>query len=227
VAATRDPEKPGLRERKREQLRATIERAALELMTEHGYQDVTVEMICERADVSRRTFFNYFGSKEAVIVGHDPGPIPEDVQQAFIDGPRGSILADMARMLLASLAERPRHVDNKTWRARLDLIRSEPTLAKALADKVAAKNTDLETLVAERIRRRYHASGTPPGVPGAGTDGLAVDQVIARQTGFIVAMWWGIARYAIQTSVEHPEIDDEELIESLLDTLTLIQEAEL
>jgi hypothetical protein len=51
--------------------------------------------------------------------------------------------------------------------------------------------------------------------------------LITRQTGFIVAMWWGIARYAIQISVENPDIEDRELMESLLDTLTLIQEAEL
>ncbi|MCG7311128.1 TetR family transcriptional regulator [Brachybacterium sp. ACRRE] len=232
--------KPGLRERKREELRRRIERAALELMLEHGFDDVTVEMICESADVSRRTFFNYFGSKEAVVVGRDPGPLPEHVQEAFVDGPRGSILADLVRMLLAVMTTKPHGVDQKVWRARLELIRSDRTLAKAMADKVAAKNRDLEDLVARRIRKRYGASGTPPGPGGTAADGRpgldgadapasnpAVEALITRQTGFIVAMWWGIARYAIQISVENPDIEDRELMESLLDTLTLIQEAEL
>lgn len=232
--------KPGLRERKREELRQRIERAALELMLEHGFADVTVEMICESADVSRRTFFNYFGSKEAVVVGRDPGPLPEHLQEAFIDGPRGSILADLVRMLLAMMTTKPHDVDQKIWRARLELIRSDMTLAKAMADKVAAKNRDLEDLVARRIRKRYGASGTPPGPGGAAPDAgpepdgagtpaadPAVEALITRQTGFIVAMWWGIARYAIQTTVENPDIEDRELMESLLDTLTLIQEAEL
>ncbi|GAA1490616.1 TetR/AcrR family transcriptional regulator [Brachybacterium sacelli] len=221
MSRTDTPRTPGLRERKREQLHATIEQAALDLMTRHGYQDVTVEMICETAQVSRRTFFNYFGSKEAVVIGHDPGPIPEDVQEAFVHGPRGSILADLAHMLLAALEERPRHISPETWRARLELIRSDPTLAKALADQVAAKNDDLEALVSRRIRTRYAASGMTPGTAET------AEVLIARQTGFIVAMWWGIARYAIQTSVENPETSTEELIESLLDTFTLIQEAEL
>lgn len=224
------PKKPGLRERKRAELRRRIEAAALELMLEHGFADVTVEMICESADVSRRTFFNYFGSKEAVVIGRDPGPIPEDLQEAFVDGPRGSILADLVRMLLAVMTTKPHDVDQKTWRARLQLLRSDMTLAKATADKAAAKNRDLEALVARRIRKRYGASGTPPGPGGLGgpiDGGPAVDALIARQTGFIVAMWWGIARYAIQIIVENPDIGDRELMESLLDTLTLIQEAEL
>lgn len=212
---------PGLRERKRERLRATIELAALDLMTRHGYQEVTVEMICDTAEVSRRTFFNYFGSKEAVIIGQDPGPIPEDIQESFINGPRGSILADLARMLLTALEKRPRHIPPETWHARIELIRHEPTLAKAMADQIAAKDADLAALVSRRIRTRYAASGMT-----AGTTESAETQ-IARQSGFIVAMWWGIARYAIQSSVEHPEVSIEELIESLLDTFTLIQEAEL
>ncbi|MBK0331344.1 TetR family transcriptional regulator [Brachybacterium sp. MASK1Z-5] len=232
--------KPGLRERKREELRRRIERAALELMLEHGFDDVTVEMICGSADVSRRTFFNYFGSKEAVVVGRDPGPLPEHLQEAFVDGPRGSILADLVRMLLAMMTTKPHDVDQNIWRARLELIRSDMTLAKAMADKVAAKNRDLEDLVARRIRKRYNASGTPPGRGGAASDAgpdpdgagvpaadPAVEALITRQTGFIVAMWWGIARYAIQITVENPDIEDRELMESLLDTLTLIQEAEL
>lgn len=226
---TEPQKKPGLRERKREQLRTTIEHAALELMVEHGYEDVTVEMICESADVSRRTFFNYFGSKEAVVIGRDPGPIPEDAQRAFVEGPPGSILADLTSMLLAQLAKRPRHIDPADWRARLELIRTDPTLARAMADKVAAKNENLAALISQRIRTRYRLSGTPPGTAQpADTDlGEAANRLIERQTGLIVAMWWGVARYAIQTSVENPEIRDEELIESLLDTLTLIQEAEL
>ncbi|PWH05972.1 hypothetical protein DEO23_09100 [Brachybacterium endophyticum] len=232
------PKKPGLRERKREELRARIQESAFELMLEQGFADVTVEMICEHADVSRRTFFNYFGSKEAVVIGTDPGPIPEHLQEAFVHGPRGSILADLVRMLLGAMATRPRDVDPRIWRSRLELIRGDMDLAKALAEKVAAKNHDLEQLVARRIRRRYAASGTPPGAaPGdRAPDGdeqepetaePEVEALIRRQTGFIVAMWWGIARHAMQITVENPDIEDTDLMEALLDTLTLIQEAEL
>lgn len=59
----------GLRERKKIKARLAIERAALELVLERGYDGTTVEDICERAEVSKKTFFNYFPSKAAVVTG--------------------------------------------------------------------------------------------------------------------------------------------------------------
>lgn len=59
----------GLRERKKIKARLAIERAALELVLERGYDGTTVEGICERAEVSKKTFFNYFPSKAAVVTG--------------------------------------------------------------------------------------------------------------------------------------------------------------
>lgn len=57
----------GRRERHK---RATYEKlytAALELFTEQGYEETSIEDITERADVARGTFFNYFDKKEEVI----------------------------------------------------------------------------------------------------------------------------------------------------------------
>ncbi len=59
----------GLRERKRRETRAAIERAAISLVDELGYDNVTVAMISDRAVVSQGTFFNYFPTKDAAIVG--------------------------------------------------------------------------------------------------------------------------------------------------------------
>ena len=74
----------GLRQRKKEQTRQTIERVILELVLERGFEDVTVEDVCAHCDISKKTFFNYYASKEAAVLGRrDAAPNAECVLAAM------------------------------------------------------------------------------------------------------------------------------------------------
>ena len=70
--APADEPRASLRERKKLATRRSLRRVALDLVAERGFANVTVEDIAEAADVSPRTFFNYFPSKEAALFGGDP-----------------------------------------------------------------------------------------------------------------------------------------------------------
>ncbi|NIH86917.1 TetR family transcriptional regulator [Amycolatopsis granulosa] len=61
-------EPTGLRERKKQRTRAAISNAAIELFLAHGFDQVSVAQVAEAAEVSRRTLFAYFPTKESLVV---------------------------------------------------------------------------------------------------------------------------------------------------------------
>ncbi|MFF1909361.1 TetR/AcrR family transcriptional regulator [Kitasatospora sp. NPDC058218] len=64
--------KPGLRERKKERTRQALVTAAIELFGTKGYEETTIAELAEAADISTRTFFSYFASKEEVLFEGTP-----------------------------------------------------------------------------------------------------------------------------------------------------------
>lgn len=55
------------RERKKDETRERIFKAAVRLFREKGFENTTIDDITERADVAKGTFFNYFPKKESVL----------------------------------------------------------------------------------------------------------------------------------------------------------------
>lgn len=148
-----DSERPegGFRERKRASARLTLERVALELAHEHGYENTTVEMICEAGLISQRTFFNYFGSKEGVFLGAaPPAPSDEDIAR-FLTSGSDNILSDLVTAITAAFIDQ--ELDLDLMRSRRELIMATPELSKALM----ARMTDAEDQFASLVLRRFTA----------------------------------------------------------------------
>jgi AcrR family transcriptional regulator len=147
-----------LRERKKLATRRLLRRAALVLVSERGLANVTVEDIAEAADVSPRTFFNYFPSKEAVLFGGGPdraatlreGIATSAPGQPAIDALRAVLVAD-AEVLAAEL--RSLGGNPVDWIRRMKMARSDPQVRAAHAGQMAM----IERAIAEGLTIRLGA----------------------------------------------------------------------
>ena len=146
----------GLRERKRAATRATITAVARSLTAERGLSGYTVEEVCERAGISRRTFFNYFPAKEDAILGHVDDDFPEEVVARFMaggaDSPPGeisaSLLTDLVRLSL-DLSERMSASEEET-RQLIGVIKKEPQLMLRIIGATEEREAEFARLLAAR-----------------------------------------------------------------------------
>lgn len=145
----------GLRARKKLATRRALQRAAVSLAADRG-PDVTVEEICAAADLSVRTFFNYFSSKDEAIIGDPPAPPPDDLLTDFeAGGPTGDLLADLRATVLPHLQQslpslREMHLRRRVLEANPDLahqffssfMRIEQRLAIAAGRRLGTDPSD-------------------------------------------------------------------------------------
>ena len=142
----------GLRARKQRETREAIHRAAVRFALAAGPDNVTVADISAEANVSSRTFFNYFPGKEDAMLGfHDQLPTAEELA-AFVssEGQTGELLSDVVSLMRDVFSASS--TDSEIMRDRRSLLHKHPQLMRRQMTRVFAVEQRVADVVAVRMR---------------------------------------------------------------------------
>lgn len=138
-----------LRERKKQRTRRELAEAALRLFAEKGYDATTIDELVESVEVSKRTFFRYFDSKEAVALDAEA-----ELWDAYVDtvsrsAPDGAVLATLRDALVETARNMP-----DDWPERL--LRTRGLIGRTAGLQAASM------MLAARAQDRLIAALAPP-----------------------------------------------------------------
>ncbi|MCG6497465.1 TetR/AcrR family transcriptional regulator [Kitasatospora sp. A2-31] len=158
----------GLRERKKRQTAIRIYRSAIGLFTERGFDEVSVAEIAAAAEVSKMTVFNYFPTKEDLVMAPMEHHTDESARVVRERAPGTSVVAALRGQFLAALAEFDPATglnDEPFTLSVVRLIHRTPTLAlRALttvgheSNRLLAAELLLQDPEGDRIRARVAAA---------------------------------------------------------------------
>jgi AcrR family transcriptional regulator len=160
----------GLRERKKAKTRAAIQRHALRLFREQGYDETTVNQIAEAAEISPSTFFRYFPTKEDIVMFDPIDPI---LFEAFRAQPAELNSLEAMRRAIHAVFAHMSPEDMVEQRERGMLVFSVPELSTRMLGQIIVVGQEVATLVAKRV-------GRPP-------DDFAVVTFVGAVLGAMVA----------------------------------------
>jgi AcrR family transcriptional regulator len=168
-------EDAGLRERKRRKTRAELSLSALRLCVQRGWENVTVDDIAAAANVSPRTFRNYFSTKaEAVAAGHLERllRIADGLRARPAGEPMWTAIANAVAAQFEPPAQKSEPaVDAKRWLERIRFVVTEPAIQGEVLKASAAAQVELAEAIAERCGAR-HANDLYPQVAAAVTTAI-------------------------------------------------------
>jgi len=140
---------PGLRERKKQRLRAQLSAAALRLFTERGFDGVTIEEITAEVEVSPRTFFRYFASKEDVLFA-DHDQTLSDLRAVLAARPPGEPVLTAVQQAILALADSYEH-DRELVLVRARIALDTPSLRAHGLERQSVWEQAITDAVAQRL----------------------------------------------------------------------------
>jgi mycofactocin system transcriptional regulator len=132
----------------REETRARIEQAALELFTAQGFEQVTTDEVADAAGISRRTYFRYFSTKADAVWGDFGAHVVRLESMLAATAGDQSVMASIC----AAYVEVNDYAaaDLPLLRQRMRLILTEP----ALQAHSQVRYADVDRVVAAHVARR-------------------------------------------------------------------------
>lgn len=182
--ATQQPD-VGLRELKRLRTHRDLADAATSLVLERGYDAVSVEDICEVAKISRRTFFNYFESKDQSVFGNGIIKFDTEDEELFLSGDHAAPVTAMLdqiedknrqkflrQMALEGTAEFHREVRRRIQ----EILRKEPKLSAVVISNFSKSMRSVRSAFEGYFAAHPETRQCPE---------LTLDQEVTLSVGFI------------------------------------------
>ena len=208
----------GLRERKKQQTREAIAEAARALFVERGFEAVRVAEIARAADVSEKTVFNYFPTKEDLVFWRleafeeeilgalrerAPGEPALAAFRRFVLTPRGLIDEDdpAARERLLGITRMITSSPALVAREQQVFERFTGSLAAMLAEETGAQAGDIEPWVVANAMMGVHRAlvdlSRARVLAGATTNEIQGD-LIAQGERALAELEGGLGAYAVR-----------------------------
>lgn len=179
-----------LRDRARRAVQAELLGVAQDLFVEHGYDAVTVDQIAAAAGMSRRSFFRYFGSKDALVLGKYERH-GEDLADAFAARPDDEpIWQALRRMFDGVVAYVTDPVLSRRAREMARIIGASETLRAGQLERMQRAQRLVVEQVLAREERAGRAQFTPVGaaaIVAAAFAALSTASAHARDGGVELA----------------------------------------
>jgi AcrR family transcriptional regulator len=147
-----------LRERKKQRTREALSSAAFDLFDRKGFEATTVDEIADRVEISSRTFFRYFSSKDEVVLAS----LDEQYTLVFaafdLRPPDEPVLTALRRAAMEVLRTYESGQDAERLATVVRLVCTSPALAASSAELCNNRTNEL----VERVARRMGVSPTDP-----------------------------------------------------------------
>jgi AcrR family transcriptional regulator len=145
----------GRRERKKLMLREALIEAAYNLFEQKGFDETRVEDITDEVDVSSRTFFRYFSSKEEVVLDYQEVE-HDEVIAALQARPQGEPILTTLRHAVVEVVHGCEMgsygLDSNRFNVLKHLIRGHPLVCARNQERTQARKQTLVDVLASKMR---------------------------------------------------------------------------